>query len=63
LFNEDGVTYIPPRKDKLWISVTGAAVLIAAGYLLYRKHQKKIGSALIAGYFKLLTDSIRRFNK
>jgi glyoxylase-like metal-dependent hydrolase (beta-lactamase superfamily II) len=55
LFNENGVTYIPPTRGKVWIRVAGATILLVAGFLLYRNRQKKIGSALMAGSLRVLT--------
>jgi hypothetical protein len=63
LFNEDGVTYVPPAmsKKKLLLTLAGATVLITAGILLYRsKKYKKAGKAVIGSSLKLFTSAISR---
>jgi glyoxylase-like metal-dependent hydrolase (beta-lactamase superfamily II) len=58
LFNEEGVTYIPPAQTNYkLIAVISAAALIAAGFLLYKSKQKKLGKALVGTSLKLLTKS------
>jgi LPXTG-motif cell wall-anchored protein len=45
------------RMNKaVWLRAAGAIILLGAGILLYRKKQKAIGSTLISGSVKLLTD-------
>jgi hypothetical protein len=63
LFNEDGVTYIPPAisRKKLLLSLAGATVLITAGILLYKSKQyKKAGKAMIGSSLKLFTNAISK---
>jgi glyoxylase-like metal-dependent hydrolase (beta-lactamase superfamily II) len=61
LFNEDGVTYVPAaRRNARLIAIVGATVLIAAGYLLYKRKHKKLGKALIGSSMKILTDTISK---
>jgi glyoxylase-like metal-dependent hydrolase (beta-lactamase superfamily II) len=59
LFNEEGVTYIPPANNKmLVIKLVSATVLIAAGVYLYKNKQKKLGRAAIGSSLKLFAKTI-----
>ncbi len=59
LFNDEGVTYIPPAQTNYTlIKVLSATALIAAGIILYRSRQKKLGKAFIGTSLKLLTNGI-----
>lgn len=61
LFNDEGVTYVPPvQKNYMLMTVVGATVLIAAGILLYKSKQKKLGKAFIGSSLKLLTKNFSK---
>jgi glyoxylase-like metal-dependent hydrolase (beta-lactamase superfamily II) len=56
LFNDEGVTYVPPaQKNYTLVTVVSATFLIAAGILLYKSKQKKLGKAFLGTSLKLLT--------
>lgn len=61
LFNEEGVTYLPPLANKQFvIKLIGAAAFITVGVLLYKSKQKKLGKVFIGASLKLLTGSLSK---
>ena len=61
LFNDEGVTYIPPAQQNYkLIAIVGAAALLALSLVLYQKKQKKTSKALIGSSLKLLGKSLLR---
>ena len=59
LFNEDGVIYIPPKRNEYrFLKIVGATALIAVGFWLYQKRQKKLGTAVMTGSVKLLASAL-----
>jgi len=46
------------HKKHTWYRIAGAAALLTIGYILYRKKQKGIGTALMTGSIKVLTGAI-----
>lgn len=61
LFNEDGVTYIPPaRTNYTLLSIIGATALVAVGLLLYKRKQKVVGKAIIGTSVKMLAGSVAK---
>jgi LPXTG-motif cell wall-anchored protein len=61
LFNEDGVTYIPPaRTNYTLLAIIGATALVGIGYFLYKRKHKSLGKALMDSSMKLLTNSISK---
>jgi glyoxylase-like metal-dependent hydrolase (beta-lactamase superfamily II) len=61
LFNDDGVTYIPPyRPNYTLLSIVGATALIAVGYFLYKRKQKSLGQTIMNSSVKLLKNSISK---
>jgi glyoxylase-like metal-dependent hydrolase (beta-lactamase superfamily II) len=50
LFNDDGPTYVPPKRDNnTAVKLLAATALVVVGYILYKKKQKRLGKALMTG--------------
>ncbi len=61
LFNDDGLTYLPPAQKKyILISIIGATALIAVGLMMYKKKQKKTAKVIIGSSLKLLSKSLHK---
>lgn len=59
LFNEDGVIYVPPsRKQYRLLKIVGGVAMIAVGFWLYQKRQKKLGTAVMGSSVQLLASAI-----
>ncbi len=55
LFNDEGPTYVPPKlPNYTLIKIVAATALIAIGYTLYRKRQRKLGIAIMESSLALL---------
>ena len=55
LFNDEGPTYVPPRKiNYMVIKIVAATTLAVVGYMLYKKKNKALGKALMSGSVSLL---------
>lgn len=56
LFNDEGVTYVPPvQKSYTLAAVVASVALITIGVLLYNKKQKKMGKSLIGSSVKFFS--------
>ena len=61
LFNDEGPTYIPPvQRNYTLLTIVGATALIAVGFIMYQKKQKKMGKKLIGSSLKLLSQSLHK---
>ncbi|HZF63316.1 MAG TPA: MBL fold metallo-hydrolase [Chitinophagaceae bacterium] len=62
LFNEDGVTYVPPARRRYFVvRIAAATTMLAVGYYLYtRKKQRKLGKAIMGSSLTALTSSISK---
>jgi LPXTG-motif cell wall-anchored protein len=61
LFNDEGVTYVPPaQKNYTVLALAGATVLIAVGLLLYKKKQKKLSKVFLGTSLRLLGKTLSR---
>jgi LPXTG-motif cell wall-anchored protein len=61
LFNEDGVTYVPPaRTNYTLLTIIGATALVGIGYFLYKRKHKSLGKSLMESSMQLLTSSISK---
>ena len=61
LFNDEGVTYVPPAQTNYTLlAIVGAATLITVGLLLYKKKQKKLGKAFIGSSLKILGKTLSK---
>ncbi len=61
LFNEEGVTYVPPaRTNYTLLGIVGATALIALGFVLYKRKQKTLGKAIMGTSAKLLKSSLSK---
>jgi LPXTG-motif cell wall-anchored protein len=61
LFNDEGVTYVPPaQKNYTVLALAGATVLIAVGLLLYKKKQKKLSKVFFGTSLRLLGKTLSR---
>ena len=61
LFNDEGPTYIPPvHRNYTFLVIAGATALLAIGFIMYQKKQKKTGKKLIGSSLKLLSRSLHK---
>jgi LPXTG-motif cell wall-anchored protein len=61
LFNDEGVTYVPPaQKNYTVLALAGATVLIAVGLLLYKKKQKKLSKVFLGTSLRLLGKTLSK---
>jgi LPXTG-motif cell wall-anchored protein len=61
LFNDEGVTYVPPAQTNYTLlAIVGATALITVGLLLYKKKQKKLGKAFIGSSLKILGKTLSK---
>ena len=45
------------KKKGMWIRVAGAAALLTVGFILYKKRQTGLGTALMTSSIKVLADA------
>lgn len=61
LFNEDGVTYIPPmHKGYKLASIIGGTILVAVGFYLFKRKNKRLGTALMGTSITLFTNAFSK---
>lgn len=61
LFNEDGVTYVPPfRPNYTLLSIIGATALLAIGFLVYSKQRKPLAKRTFNKSLDQLKNSLHK---
>ena len=55
--NGHNVVLAAEQKNNMWIRIAGGVALLAVGFLLYKKRQTGLGSALMTTSLNVLTEA------